>query len=56
VTFQGHCAEFCGLSHSLMRTLVEVRVSEADFEAWAAAQLEPAAWCPRRGHLAVRGL
>ena len=38
--FQGHCAEFCGLSHSLMRTKVNV-VSRADFDAWAAAQQEP---------------
>jgi cytochrome c oxidase subunit II len=52
-TFQGHCAEFCGLSHSLMRTLVEV-VSRADFEAWAAAQLEPAV-VPEEGSLAYEG-
>ena len=39
--FWGHCAEFCGLSHSLMRARAEV-MEKADFEAWAAAQQEPA--------------
>ncbi len=39
--FFGHCAEFCGLSHSLMRARVEV-VDKAEFEAWASAQQEPA--------------
>jgi cytochrome c oxidase subunit II len=38
--FWGHCAEFCGLSHSLMRTRVQA-MSSADFDAWAAAQQEP---------------
>ncbi len=37
----GQCAEFCGLAHADMRLRVFVR-SDADFEAWAAAQLEPA--------------
>lgn len=41
-TYYGHCAEFCGLSHSLMRTRVEA-VPRAEFDAWIAAQLEPAA-------------
>ena len=40
--FWGHCAEFCGLSHSLMRARVNV-VQPAEFDAWVAAQLEPAA-------------
>ena len=40
-TYFGHCAEFCGLSHSLMRAHVEA-VSPTEFEAWIAAQLEPA--------------
>ena len=41
--FWGHCGEFCGLSHSLMRTRVQA-VSQTDFDAWVAAQLEPAAF------------
>lgn len=39
--FWGHCAEFCGLSHSLMRTRVQA-VSEDDFAAWVAVQQTPA--------------
>ncbi|MCI0425764.1 MAG: cytochrome c oxidase subunit II [Actinobacteria bacterium] len=39
--FWGHCAEFCGLSHSLMRTRVQA-VSRAEFDEWVAAQLAPA--------------
>ncbi|HEY5891286.1 MAG TPA: cytochrome c oxidase subunit II [Acidimicrobiia bacterium] len=39
--FWGHCAEFCGLSHSLMRARVQA-VSEADYEAWVEGQLQPA--------------
>ena len=39
--YWGHCAEFCGLSHSLMRARVEA-VPEADFERWLADQQEPA--------------
>ena len=38
--FWGHCAEFCGLSHSLMRTRVQA-VSQADFDAWVADQQAP---------------
>ncbi|MGI8823648.1 MAG: cytochrome c oxidase subunit II [Acidimicrobiia bacterium] len=37
----GQCAEFCGLSHADMRLRVHVQ-SPADFDAWVAAQLEPA--------------
>jgi len=40
--FWGHCAEFCGLSHSLMRARVQV-VERTQFDSWVAAQLEPAA-------------
>ncbi len=40
--FWGHCAEFCGLSHSLMRTRV-VALSTADFQSWLAGQKAPAA-------------
>jgi len=39
--FFGVCAEFCGLAHADMRMLVFVDTEE-DFEAWAAAQAEPA--------------
>jgi len=39
--YWGHCAEFCGLSHSLMRTRVRA-VSEAEFEQWVTAQQQPA--------------
>lgn len=37
----GQCAEFCGLAHADMRIKVYV-TSAADFDAWVAAQLEPA--------------
>lgn len=40
--FWGHCAEFCGLSHSLMRARVEV-VTAADFDQWVATQQTAAA-------------
>ena len=36
----GQCAEYCGLAHADMRFRVFVD-SEADFEVWAAGQLEP---------------
>lgn len=52
--FQGHCAEFCGLSHSLMRAQVKV-VPRAEFEAWATAQQAPAA-TPVEGTAAWEGL
>src|SRR5688572_11318036 len=41
-TYHAHCAEFCGLSHSLMRANVQA-VPRADFDAWLARQLEPSA-------------
>lgn len=40
-TYFGHCAEFCGLSHSLMRAHVEA-VTGPDFETWLGRQLESA--------------
>jgi len=40
--YWGHCGEFCGLSHSLMRTRVQV-VERAEFDAWVESQLQPAA-------------
>ena len=32
-TYEGYCAEHCGVQHSVMRTTVEV-VSEAEFDRW----------------------
>jgi cytochrome c oxidase subunit 2 len=40
--YWGHCAEFCGLSHSLMRARVQA-LEPAEYEAWLAAQQEGAA-------------
>ncbi|MGH8951272.1 MAG: cytochrome c oxidase subunit II [Acidimicrobiia bacterium] len=40
--YWGHCAEFCGLSHSLMRARVQA-LEPAEFEAWLAAQQTTAA-------------
>jgi cytochrome c oxidase subunit II len=40
--YQGQCAEFCGQQHALMR-LVVVAESPAQFAAWYAGQLQPAA-------------
>jgi cytochrome c oxidase subunit II len=37
----GQCAEFCWLSHANMGTLVFLQ-TDADFEAWAQGQLQPA--------------
>ena len=39
--YWGHCAEFCGLSHSLMRTRV-VALERSEFDAWLEAQAAPA--------------
>lgn len=38
--YWGQCAEFCGLSHALMRARV-VAYEPADFDAWVAEQQEP---------------
>lgn len=51
--FWGHCAEFCGLSHSLMRARV-LAVTAEEFEAWTAAQLAPAT-VPAEGTAAAAG-
>lgn len=40
--YWGHCAEFCGLSHSLMRARVQA-VEPAKYEAWLAEQQTAAA-------------
>lgn len=39
--YWGHCAEFCGLSHSLMRTRVQA-VPQAEFDRWLENQQQPA--------------
>ncbi|MFQ5948997.1 MAG: cytochrome c oxidase subunit II, partial [Acidimicrobiia bacterium] len=39
--YLGQCAEFCGLGHADMRVQVLAEV-EADFQAWAAGQAQPA--------------
>ena len=51
--YWGHCAEFCGLSHSLMRARV-VAVSPAEFDQWLADQSEPAVW-PQEGEPGFEG-
>ena len=50
--FLGQCAEFCGTSHANMRFRVFVD-TQADFDAWVAAQLADAA--PAEGELAAAG-
>lgn len=39
--YWGHCAEFCGLSHSLMRARVQA-VSQAEYDQWLESQQQPA--------------
>lgn len=39
--YWGHCAEFCGLSHSLMRARVQA-VTASEFDTWVSGQQEPA--------------
>lgn len=51
--FWAHCAEFCGLSHSLMRARV-LAVSESEFETWVAEQQQPAV-LPEEGTQAYDG-
>lgn len=51
--YWGHCAEFCGLSHSLMRARVQA-VSTAEFDDWVAGQQEPATW-PQEGEPGYEG-
>ena len=53
-TYYAHCAEFCGLSHSLMRAHIEA-VPQADFDAWIAEQLAPTA-VPAEGTPEFEGL
>lgn len=51
--YWGHCAEFCGLSHSLMRARVQA-VSQADYDQWLEAQKQPAT-LPREGDPGFEG-
>jgi len=51
-TFRGQCAEYCGLQHANMALRVVVQ-SDADFQAWAAGQAQPAS--PPSGDLATKG-
>jgi cytochrome c oxidase subunit II len=51
--FWGHCAEFCGLSHSLMRARV-MAMTESDYTAWVDGQLLPAS-LPDEGSPAATG-
>lgn len=51
--YWGHCAEFCGLSHALMRARVEA-MEPASFEAWAVAQEAPPE-TPDAGSLEAQG-
>ena len=45
--YWGHCAEFCGLSHSLMRARVQA-LAPAEYEAWLESQ-QTAAALPEEG-------
>ena len=51
--YRGQCAEFCGLQHAHMGLLVAVQ-TRAEFDAWYAAQVAPAAMAAapdvKRGH------
>ena len=50
--FRGACAEYCGASHALMAFLAVV-VERPEFEAWLAAQAEPAR--PAASDIETRG-
>ncbi len=52
--YWGHCAEFCGLSHSLMRARVQAVTAE-DWDRWVADQ-QAVAVAPAEGTLAFDGL
>jgi cytochrome c oxidase subunit 2 len=52
-TYYGQCAEFCGLQHGMMKFRI-VALSETDWEAWVAAQRQPAA--TPTDPLAVQGM
>jgi cytochrome c oxidase subunit II len=50
--FPGQCAEFCGLSHGVMRTMAVV-LEPAEFEAWVEAMRTPVT--PAPGTVEARG-
>jgi cytochrome c oxidase subunit 2 len=52
--YEGQCAEYCGLSHGVMRTEVRALAPDA-FEEWVAAQKRDAV-APAPGSLEARGL
>lgn len=52
--YWGHCAEFCGLSHSLMRARVQA-LGPDDWDRWVAEQ-QAVAEPPEEGTLAFEGL
>lgn len=52
--YWGQCAEFCGLSHSLMRTRVQA-VTPVEFDQWVTAQQSPAV-PPEKESQAAEGL
>jgi cytochrome c oxidase subunit 2 len=52
--FWGQCAEFCGLSHALMRAQVRA-VTETEFSEWITAQQQPAV-TPTEGTPAAAGM
>ena len=52
-TYEGQCAEFCGLQHGRMKFRV-VALSEQDWEAWVENQRRPAA--TPTGELAQKGM
>lgn len=52
--YWGHCAEFCGLSHSLMRARV-LALPRAEFDAWVTEQ-QQIATPPAEGTLEAEGL
>lgn len=51
--YWGHCAEFCGLSHSLMRARVQA-VSQTQYDQWIETQQQPAVW-PAEGDPGYEG-
>jgi len=52
--YHGQCAEFCGVSHALMRMLV-VAQPEDEFEAWAQSMREPTNTVPEPGTFEEKG-
>jgi len=51
--YAGQCTQYCGTQHAQMRFAVKV-VTQAEFDAWVASQLEPAVE-PAAGSLAEAG-